>query len=157
MMSNAAKDSVANLFAQIEKSCAASGTIGMEVGCDDVNCTMTNSSVSLILEWDVVNGVLSVSELSYRAVIPGERIPGFAFYPEALSKTYFRPDRLSGDDLGWRENGKPQNSLLSVRELADQFMSQFMALDQLDKSGRIKRKSLSASRLSPRAGRPMYR
>jgi len=67
-----------NLYTEIKRICAPKE---IEVGFDEgnpsaqsLNCTITNGQVSLILEMNVLDAALSISELAYRALIPSEPI-----------------------------------------------------------------------------------
>lgn len=133
------RQKTSDLFAEIEKKCSSGETRGIRVGSDEANCTITNDLVSLTVEMNVVNGELSVSRWSHRAVLPGEPISGFQFPLKALGKTRFVPDWPTGGTFGWRENREASLSLLSVTELAQKCVSQFIAIAQRDENGLIKR------------------
>jgi hypothetical protein len=133
------RQKTSDLFAEIEKTCSADETRGIRVGSDETNCTITNDLISLTVGMNVVNGELSVSKWSHRAVLPGEPISGFQFPPKALAKTRFVPDWPTGRTFGWRENGRAALPVLSVAELAQKCVSQFIALEQRDENGLIKR------------------
>jgi hypothetical protein len=143
-----------DLFAQIGMVCSANETKGINVGWDDVNCTITNNLISLTVEMNVLNGELSVSEWSDRVIIPGEPISGFRFPPKALRKTCFVPDSPPGCNFGWRENGRPAHPLLSVAELAERCVRQFIALEQRYENGQVKREWRGNARPSRRAVHP---
>ena len=134
----------ADLFAEVGRICAANEAEGISVGSDDVNCTMTNGLISVTIELDVLDGKLAVSEWSCRVPIPGEPISGFRFFPKALRKICFVPDCHPNGDFGWLESHKPIRSL-SVCELAEKCVSQFMALEQRDEHGQIKHRSFADS------------
>jgi hypothetical protein len=142
------KGKTADLFAEVERICAANEAEGINVGSDEVNCTITNGLISLTIGLNVLDGELSVSEWSCRVPIPGEPISGFRFFPAALRKTCFAPERPLDGDFCWREKRKLAQSL-SVVELAEKCVSQFMALEQRDGQGQIKRKSFIESQISP--------
>lgn len=142
------KEKTADLFAEVERICAANEAEGINVGSDEVNCTITNGLISLTIGLNVLNGELSVSEWNCRVPIPGEPISGFRFFPPALRKTCFGPDRPLDGEFCWREKRKLAQSL-SVVELAKKCVSQFIALVQRDGQGQVKRRSFIESQISP--------
>jgi hypothetical protein len=135
-----AKQKTSELFAEIRKICSTDKTQRVNIGSDETNCTITNNLVSLIVELNALNGELSVSEHNYRVNIPSEPISGFHFPPKALSKACFVLHTQSGCTLGWRERGRTAHPFLSVAELAEKCVNQFIALEQRDEDGQIKRK-----------------
>jgi hypothetical protein len=136
--SETAKHKTSELFAEIQKICSAREIQGVNFGADATNCTITNDLVSLTIEANALNWELSVSELDCRVLIPGEPISGYRFPREALVKACFVPDWPSGCTFGWREKGRTARPFLSVAELAEKCVSQFIALEQGDKNGQIK-------------------
>ncbi len=142
MMFDVTGQLASKLYAEIRNICAAKT---IEAGFDDgspsaqsLNCTITNGQVSLILEMSVPDAALSINELPYRALIPGEPIPPFRFTQDALSNSRYVLDR-SGEEFGWRENGKITQSFLSVAKMAEICVNRFLALVQRDERGQIKR------------------
>ena len=133
-----AKQKTSALFAEIRKICSAQETHGVNAGSDGTNFTITGDRVSLTVELNASNVELSVSEWDYRVHIPGESISGFHFSRKALSRVCFVPDWPSGCTFGWREKGRTARPFLSVAELAEKCVSQFMALEQRDENGQIK-------------------
>jgi hypothetical protein len=141
-MFDATRQLASKLYAEIKRICAANT---IEAGYDEwnpsaqsLNCTITNGQVSLILEMSVLDAALSISELAYRALIPGEPIQPFMFTQDALSNSRYVLDR-SGEKFGWRENGKITQAFLSVPKMAEICVNRFLALVQRDERGQIKR------------------
>lgn len=147
-------EKAADLFAEVERICAANEAEGISVGSDEVNCTITNGLISLTIGLNVLNGELSVSEWSCRVPIPGEPISGLRFFPAALSKTCFVPDWPSGCAFGWRENRRAALPSLSVAELAGKCVNLFLALEQRNENGEIKHEWRGNERPSRRMPRP---
>jgi hypothetical protein len=141
-MSDVTKQLASKLYTEIKRICAPKE---IEVGFDEgnpsaqsLNCTITNGQVSLILEMNVLDAVLSISELAYRALIPGEPIPPFRFTEGALCNSRYVLGR-SGEEFGWRENGKITQPFLAVPRMAEICVSRFLALVQRYDGGQIKR------------------
>jgi hypothetical protein len=123
-----AKQKASNLFAEIRKICSTNQAREVDVGWDGTNCTITDGLVSLTVEVDVLS----------RVHILGEPISGFQFERMALSKACFVPDFPSGCNFGWREKGRTAKPFLSVAELAEWCVSQFIALERRNENGQIK-------------------
>jgi hypothetical protein len=133
-----AKHKTSELFAEIPKICSAREIQGVNVGADATNCTITNDLVSLTIEANALNWELSVSEWDCRVNIPGEPRPPFQFPREALGKACFVPDWPSGCAFGWRENSRAALPSLSVAELAEKCVSQFIAIKQRNENGEFR-------------------
>jgi len=134
-----AKQKTSELFAEIRKICSAHETQGVKADSDDTNCTITNDLVSLTVGLNALNGELSVSEWDCRVNIPSEPRSGFQFPRKALSKTHFVPGWPSGGTFGWREKGRTAQHFLSLAELAERCVNQFMTLERRNENGQIKR------------------
>ena len=125
------------LFAEIREICSAEKTHGAKVGLDGTSCAITNGRVSMTVELDVLSGELSVREWDHPVNLPGDPIAGFHFQRDERSEARFLPDRPSDCDFGWREKARTAKPFLTVAELAERCVSQFMALVQLDENGQI--------------------
>lgn len=138
MMSDVAKQLALKLYTEIKGICVAnhieSGFDAGNSSAQSLNCTITNGQVSLILEMNVLDTVLSISELPYRALIPGEPIPPFRFTHDALTNSRYVLVQ-TGEEFSWRENGKTTKPLLTVPEMAEMCVRQFQALMQRDERG----------------------
>jgi hypothetical protein len=153
-MSDVTKQLASKLYTEIKRICAPKE---IEVGFDEgnpsaqnLNCTITDGRVSLILEMSVLDTALSISELAYRALIPGERIPRFGFPQDALSNSRYVLDG-SGEEFGWRENSKITQPFLSVPKMAETCVNRFLALVQRYERGQIKREWHNGPARSPAA------
>jgi hypothetical protein len=134
-----ARHKTSELFAEIQKICSALDIQGVNVGANEANCTITDDSVSLTVEVDILDSELSVSERDYPLHVLGEPGSVFQFHPKAKSKTCFVPAWSSNCDFGWREKGGTAKPFLSVAKLAEMCVSKFTALVQLNENGEIKR------------------
>lgn len=152
--SETAKHKTSELFAEIQKICPAREIQGVNVGADATNCTITNDLVSLTIEANALNWELSVSEWDCRVLIPGEPISGYRFPREALVKACFVPDWPSGCAFGWRKNRRAALRSLSVAELAEKCVSQFIALEQRNENGEFKHEWRGNEHPSRRMPRP---
>ncbi len=134
-----AKHKTSELFAEIQKICSALEIQGVNVGADETNCTITDDSVSLAVEVDILDGELSVSERDYPLHVLGEPRLGFQFHGTARSKACFVPAWSSGGDFGWRGKSGTAKPFLSAAKLAEMCVSKFTALVLLNENGEIKR------------------
>ena len=133
-----ARQKTSELFTVIRMICSANEIDGVNISPDGTKCTITNDFVSLTVDVDIIDWELSVTELDYPLPVIKKPRSEFLIHPKAKSKTCFVPAWPSGCDFGWREKGSILKPYLSVAELAEWCVSQFMAIEKNCEIGQIR-------------------